>query len=319
MVIVTLLNVPLFAEGDELDYKQQGLKHLRANEVDLALHYLDYAFRENAYDGEVLGGIAIAYTLRGDEKRGLQYAKKALRQADSVYCDTYLAGILAYEAKGQLLLRDRWLKKGLKLYPNDYLLLFHGGRIKKSRDNRESERLLLHSAHANPGFEETHLLLGQNMYLQGENLKAVLPLLFFLLLENDSEKSKNVETIIEYVYNSWGASAQGISKINTAGNGVKCNFIPEEYKGTTYDRKNRCQWFVSQTMKLMESMPSMETTSNSVLWEFYSDFFKRAVELHKSQALAWHIVYSMYPSDVLEWIAGNGSEYKDMIDWLSLQ
>jgi len=66
-------------------------------------------------------------------------------------------------------------------------------------------------------------------------------------------------------------------------------------------------------------MMSVKTTSNNALWEFYSDFFKRAVELNKYRALSWHIAYSRYPSEVMEWIAGNSREYSDMIDWMSLQ
>ena len=314
-LILTQLSVLLPAQ----DNKQLGLKFLHSNEVDSALYYLDNALLENAYDGETLGGIALAYILKGNEKKSLHYARKARRHADYVFSDTYLAGVLAFEAKRRTLRRDIWLRQGLKHFPDDYLLLFHGGRIKRNLDERESERLLLHSAHINPNFEETHLLLGQSMYLQSENLKSILPLYYFLLLENDSKRGADAIVMIEYVLNSWGTSAQGISKTNHAGSGIECNFIPEVFVDRWDNKDIKCQWFVNQTVKLMESMASVKTTSNNALWEFYSDFFKRAVELNKSEALAWHIAYSRYPADVMEWIAGNTREYSEMIDWLVLQ
>ena len=52
-LLLILLSVFLSAQ----DNKQLGLKYLHSNEVDSALYYLDNALRENAYDGETLGGI----------------------------------------------------------------------------------------------------------------------------------------------------------------------------------------------------------------------------------------------------------------------
>jgi hypothetical protein len=235
------------------------------------------------------------------------------KQKHLTCADDYISALLANETKGKTKKCNKLLKQGLKLYPDDYLLLYHGGRI--TNDKREDERLLIKSVYANPAFEETHLLLGEKMYHGNDYLKTVLPLFYFLLLENDTERSYAVVLMLENLFEAW---AQGKTPENHLNFGIECNFIPTAYIPTK-NRSEKYRWLVEQILNLMEAMNSVKTLSADVLWEFYSDFFANAVETENTNALARHLVYSRYPAEVLEWISGNGLEYKRMIDWLTLQ
>ena len=233
---------------------------------------------------------------------------------ESSTADDYIAGILANEANGKLKKCEKWLKQGLKQFPGDYLLLYHGGRIRFANDNRIGEELLLQSIQANPSFAEAHQLLGESMFQKGDYLKAALPLCYFLFLENDSERSSKVSANLEKLFDIWSASPQGVIKLNSLKSGIECDFASTVFDKSQKDKSLKYNWLVNQMVMFLESMSSIKTASGQVLWEFYSDFFKNVFESENANAFANHLIYSRYPSDVLEWISGNVSEYQRMIE-----
>lgn len=322
LLVLLVLIFSAFAATSQnagVDFKTKGIGFLRANQSDSALIYLDLAMGAGISDGEVLGAVAVLYMERGDIGKAMQYARKARKQAETVTPDAFIAGVLASEKDSKPKRRNRWLNEGIKKFPEDYLLLYHAGRLKIPFNKKEGEEYLLRSVYAAPWFAESHYMLGQQMFRHGENLKAVLPLFYFLLLENSSERSMETVLVLERIYQAWAVSDKGISKITRVSPGFKTAFTPEsgDFKPTDYTARSK--WLVQQTVALMTALDKVEVSSSDILWEFYSDFFHKAVELGHAEALAWHLVNARYPADLLEWVAGNGSSYKEMVDWLSIQ
>lgn len=321
MLFAILLLLPYTAKGQTSgdDYKAKGLACLQANKTDSALIMLDLAVGAGQNDGAVLGALALVYVLEGDATKAIGYARDARSRKESVTADAYVAGVLASEKLGKPGQRDKWLRDGLKRFPEDYLLLYHAGRLSTASNASEAEAYLLRSVYAAPWFAESHFLLGQQMYRQGENLKAVLPLFYFLLLENSSERSKETVLNLEGLFNAWSNSNQGISKVTRVSSGFTTGFMPEkgEFKKTDYSARSR--WFVQQSANLMLSLDEIEVAPNHILWEFYSDFFNQAATTGHAQALSWHLANGRYPAELVEWIAANGAKYQNMIDWLSVQ
>jgi len=249
----------------------------------------------------------------------MSYARKARKHKKTVTADAYIAGALGSEKLVKPKQRDRWLNQGLKRFGGDYLLLYHAGRVNIPYNRELGEKYLIRSVYAAPWFAESHYLLGQQMFRHGENLKAVLPLFYFLLLENSTERSKESVLNIELLYKAWAASSVGASKMNRVSSGFVSAFIPEEADFKPLDYASRSSWFVNQSVDLLNSQGTIKSQSDDVLWEFYSDFFSKAVQLGNAEALAWHLANSRYPAEVLEWVAGNAAQYKTMTDWLSVQ
>lgn len=300
-------------------YKTKGLACVRANQNDSALIYLDMARGAGFNDGEVLGGLALLYIQMGDDRKAISYARKARKHKESVTADAYIAGLLASDKIGKIRQRNHWMNRGLKFYPEDYLLLYHAGRLKINFNPQEGEMYLLRSVYAAPWFAESHYLLGERMLRNGENLKAALPLFYFLLLENSTERSKETVLNIEQLYKAWAASDKGISKITNVSQGFVSDFKPVQGDFKPIDYSLRCRWFVEQSVGLLNSLDKTEILSKDLLWEFYSQFFYKAVELGNAEALAWHLANGRYPAELLEWISSNGYRYKAMVDWLSVQ
>lgn len=301
------------------EYKTKGLDFLRSNKNDSALIYLDMAIDAGVKDGKVLGGLALIYIQMGNQKKALSYARGARNQKETVTADAYIAGVLGNEQLGKIRQRNYWLNQGLKLFPEDYLLLYHAGRIKIPFNSKEGEMYLLRSVYAAPWFAESHYLLGEQMFRRGENLKAALPLFYFLLLENSTERSKETVLNLERLYQAWATSNKGISKISRVSQGFTIDFTPEQTDFKPIDYSARSRWFVKQSFDLMNTLDKTKISSDDILWEFYSHFFSKAAQLGHAKALSWHMTNGLFPAEVMEWIASNGLQYKDMADWLSIQ
>src|SRR5690606_27567278 len=143
-------------------------------------------------------------------------------------------------------------------------------------------------------FAPAHLLLGENMYRRGENLKAVVPLIYYLFLNHNELNSADIVASIERLYSSWSASTQSISKVSNASKGYTTDFRLEEFKGK---QDEEGQWFVNQTIGVIESMETAKVASSDRLWLFDSDVFSHVSNLGFSRPVAYHISYSHYPGD----------------------
>ncbi|MDG5800203.1 tetratricopeptide repeat protein [Marinilabiliaceae bacterium ANBcel2] len=306
-------------ERDELSYKEMGLASLYNGEMDSALHYLERANSIYEDDAQILGGLALVHVYSGDFDRALDYAQEGRSAGGSA--DAYVAGVLAHEELGNVRRRDRWIDRGLDNFPNDNLLLYHAGRIKIPFDNKIGEELLLRSINSASAFGEAHLLLGERMYRKGENVKAVMPLLYYLMLHHDDDQSSDVVRYIEHVFNNWASSSQSISNYSTASSGVRVDFVPEAWDGDDSDREGLNRWFVEQTVSFMESVKSAEITSGESLWLFYSDFFSEVFRLDFANVLALHVSYSRYPDESVGRLANQDKSRKyDMFsNWLLME
>lgn len=295
------------------EFKLRGLELLNEGKTDSAMVYLNQAVLKGVTDGEVLGGLALAYIQKGDAERALEKAVEARKDKQYPSADAYLAGVLAHDAMGNVSQRDRWLDQGLKAFPADYLLLYHAGRIIIPFDSEEGERLLLRSIHAYPAFGSAHLLLGENMYRRGENLKAALPLMYYLLLHQDALNSGDVVALIERLYDSWSISKESVSKVSKASKGFTVDYVPTAYTGGPDDKG---EWFVAESLALMQSVQTASVSSSDALWIFYSDFYGQLSRLGFDVPMAHHIAYSRYPADAMEWINENAQLYQMLGDWL---
>lgn len=317
--VITLLilasGVGMYSQSAADALKLRGLELLDRGENDSAMVYLSRALMDAPDDADILGGLAMVYINMGDAQRAVDFAVKGVKDRLNPSSDAYLAGVLGYEKLGNVRLRNKWLEEGLEVFPSDYLLLYHAGRINIPFDKEKGEKYLLRSIYAYPAFAPAHLLLGENMYRRGENLKAVVPLIYYLFLNHNELNSADIVASIERLYSSWSASTQSISKVSNASKGFTTDFRPEEFKGKQ-DEKG--QWFVNQTIGLIKSMETANVASSDGLWLFYSDFFSHVSILGFSQPLAYHISYSRYPGDSMVWINENTELYQMLADWLLL-
>jgi tetratricopeptide (TPR) repeat protein len=273
VITIVFTSNNLFAQSGVESAKVKGLGYLHSGQSDSALLFLHQSMLEGVKDGEVLGGIALAYFLEGNEEKALEMAREARKRRYTTTSDAYLAGALAHELLGDARKRNRWLSAGLKSFPNDYLLLYHAGRVTILDSPNKAEAFLLKAVHNEPGFGPAHLLLGESMFRKGEHLKAILPLFYYLLLHHDVDESPSLVAGLEHLFTNWAVSSEGILRPRNVSRGLTSGFVPQPWKGEKTDRDGKREWFVLQAVLLLESLNNVELTSDEALWSYYTDFF----------------------------------------------
>ncbi|MGQ1946978.1 tetratricopeptide repeat protein [Geofilum sp. OHC36d9] len=309
-----LSTLTIEAQTEALTHKKMGLNYLDNGEIDSSLTELNAAQRMGLNDGEVLGGMALVYVQKNDIKQAIHYAKKARKDKLHPSANAWLAGVLAYEAKGKSRPMNQWIEKGLAAYPTDFLLLYHAGRLTIHTNETKGEDYLLRAVSSAPAYSPAHLLLGEQMYRKGENIKALLPLLYYLMLNHNTPESPDILAVIENMLNDWAGNSQNISKINKADSDLTTNFIPiQKEKGS-----DNYQWLTQQLTAFMESLQTAKINPSAALWSSYTDFFAKAAQMDFDEALTQHIIFSRNQADVLNWITQYPDQYQMMADWITV-
>ena len=131
--VITLLilasGVGMYSQSAADALKLRGLELLDRGENESAMVYLSRALLDAPDDADILGGLAMVYINMGDAQRAVDFAVKGVKDRLNPSSDAYLAGVLGYEKLGNVRLRNKWLDEGLEVFPSDYLLLYHAGRI----------------------------------------------------------------------------------------------------------------------------------------------------------------------------------------------
>lgn len=142
--------------------------------------------------GNLYYEIAFSYHSLKDYKNALINADKALEFATG---DTKrLAGIVkgsVLDDMGDPEASIEFYSKILNDYPNDYLLLYNYGlSCAHAGKRKDAEEALIKAIDAKPSHPSSNLQLAYWKRDDGENVRAVLGVYFFLLTENKSQRAK---------------------------------------------------------------------------------------------------------------------------------
>ena len=313
VIIFTLFFGSIYSQNN-IDLKKQGLEYLSTvGKTDSALILLHKQNKISPKDNEVIGAIALGYFQKKEFKKAIKWAKKGIRKSQLTSPNGWIAGALSYNELKNYKKRDKWLEQGVKQYPTDYLLRYYLAKTLFPKNLKNAETELLNSIYLEPSFVESHLLLGEQMYQNGENLKALLPVAYFLVLYHDSYQSPDLVAVIENIFQDWSKIKQGNSKSHRD-NAMKIDFQPQPIT----ENEDKYEWIVSQFVKLLKEMENEEFIKVNPSWAFYLDFFSNISKQNFSEPLIRHILYSRYQGDTIDWLTKNGEQYKEMLNWIAL-
>ncbi len=299
---------------NNIDFKKQGIEYLSiAGKTDSALILLHKQNELSPKDNEVIGAIALGYFQKKEFKKAIKWAKKGTKKNQLSSPDSWIAGALSYHELKKYKKRDLWLKQGVKQHPTDYLLRYYLAKTLFPKNFRNAETELLNSIYLEPSFVESHLLLGEQMYQNGENLKALLPVAYFLVLYHDSYQNPDLVAVIENIFQDWSKIKEGNSKSHRD-NAMKIDFQPQ----IITENANRYEWLIFQFDNLLKEMENEEFIKENPSWAFYLDFFSNISRQNFSEPLIRHVLYSRNQGETIDWLTKNGDQYKEMLDWIAL-
>ncbi len=297
--------------------------------------------------------IAFSYQLLKDYQNALSYADKAIEYSKG---DTRrLAAIVKGSALDDMGKPDEsvdFYSSILKDYPQDYLLLYNYGISCVHAGKREEAKDALISAiKSNPSHPGSNLQLAYWKKDEGEKVRAMLGIYFFLLVENKSVRAK--EAFINL--NNW---INGEQKNEGNSKAITINWSPQTKKddqmgaaelfvsllGVTSDEIDKIktsqgdslaqspkQKFIGRTEKFFSMMgelseqrkPSRKKKNkknadimNDLWWDFYVPFFNDLNKSGHTEAFCYHIMLASKNPQIEAWIRDHKDKMELFYLWI---
>jgi len=189
----------------------------------------------------------------------------------------------------------------------------------------EAEKMLQKAIIGNKSNADAHLMLAMVKANQGERFKAMMPLYYFLLINNDEEKQI---TAYNRLISLWRQSAKAINLVNAQRHPDPFNDKTDNAISTwtTSDSiahandKEQIEKLASYTQQLFSYLLN-NSEQNLDFWQVaYTDFFVKLVPRNFVTPFVYHISDATHHAEVLEWLSSeNGNLFNEFRLWMEAQ
>ncbi len=307
----------LVAQGVELS--NEGSYSIAISRFEDALQ-LDEKLIKAKYE------LAYIFLKTGKSEKAAKYSKEVMKADDSLKLEAALILGAAYDQQNELKKSLKVYEKAVKEFPENNLAQFNLGlSYYNSRDWDKAESCLIKATTLDKSYPGSHYLLAHIMLNKGETVKSMLSLYYFLLLEQDTERTTDAYEILEELWKSSVTNLEGrkVISISSSNNNfykmvdfaVKMKAVSYTGNFETTDRLN----VFSENTRLLFDVISTSYEGKFGFWELtYLDFFKELHDKGYSEPFAYYISNSSYRPQVLVWLSDHYEEFNSFINWMEL-
>ncbi len=331
-----------YAQDTQSLYKE-GVEFHDAGEYNKAIEKYREALKLQPESGTLYYEMAFSYHALKEYDNAIVNADKAIALGSD---DTKRMAIIVkgsvLDDMGKTDESIKFYEKHLKNYPNDYLLLYNYGiscsRAGKRIEAEEAYNNALTSRITHPG---SNLQLAYLKKEDGEKMRPMLGLYFFLLLENNTERAKSAyQNLVEFSSLETKESQQ-INIMVPSGSKKDTDLMAAELTvsilGMTIneiDKKTRADSsvgkfenrFVSYTEKFIKLASGLAEKRNSskkskdktvsVWWDKYAPFFTEIDKANHVEAFCYHIMLAGDSDMAKTWMNDNKEKRELFYLWL---
>ncbi len=266
----------------------------------------------------------------GKWEDALYHSKQVIRENSDYWLDAIMVNGAALDNLGERKKAIKLYQKALRKKPDHYLLNYNLAiSLFEEGDYPAAESAVQRAILNNRKHTSSHLLLANIKMQQGQRLKSALPLYYFLLYEQDSERSVEAWDQLQVIWlsaaikNKGGvavkinpkAQASGLVAGEIAMAAIASQYIMDEAAKLEKEPHK----FVHKTKQLFNVLN--ETKNDDLgFWELvYLDHFNAMADLDHIASFAYFISNCKYKPEVLTWITENGYEFQKFMNWMELQ
>ncbi|NJK95515.1 MAG: hypothetical protein HC905_11970 [Bacteroidales bacterium] len=195
------------------------------------------------------------------------------------------------------------------------------------REYEVSEAAAIRAINAKPVHGSSHLVLAGIMQEKQENVKAILPLYYFLMLEPKTERSApNLKSL----------KAMLISGVKEkSANNINLNLSSASLKDTVWGaaemmlgltganrytdegrKKTEMEYFIQTTHDLFSFLGEIRKNNTGHWWDLYVSRFNNLVETNNCEAFCYYISQSENSPEIKSWIINNPDKIAAFQEWL---
>ncbi len=218
----------------------------------------------------------------------------------------------------------RTYEKAIKRFPDNSTLYYNLGLA--YFDNslfQQAETYVQKAVLLDKGNSDSHLLLAHTMRNQGQWLKAMLPLYYFLIIEQDTERSKKIWNELQDV---WRLAASNPIRTNEFNSGLSNEFaqLDKGLKSIAFDYLSKTDsaaqplTFVNKTQDLFTLIGKKYVGGIGFYELTYLDLFRDIQTMNHTESFAYYLSNCNYNLQVLVWISSHTSEFQSFVSWMEL-
>lgn len=216
-------------------------------------------------------------------------------------------------------------KKGLKDFPEDYLLNYNLAlTCYNQKEDKDAEEALKNGLRAKPGHASSHMLLVYLMNEQGQRVKALLAAYNFLLLEPTGKRAKAIMEILDAQLRKNVKKDGDGTTILVSGESTKDEFSSAELmlsmleaSKSLEENKNKSeqQLFAENTASFFSVLKEQKENNKGFWWDFYVDFYADLLKNKQVETLTYFISQSKSKPETLDWLKNNTAKTDALKSW----
>ncbi|MGB7785321.1 MAG: tetratricopeptide repeat protein [Salinimicrobium sp.] len=271
--------------------------------------------------------IGYSYYAAGDYRNSEIHSKKAI-ELDGEYAGlAYINYGNALDAQGKTRKAIKVYEEGLKehesylLYYNHGISCMNSGKLDKAFESAVS------AIDLNPMHGSSHLLLSDVMAAKNSRIQAILPLYFFLLTENHTERAKTrFADLRKYLDHGVSKTDEGTLDVNipVSGNSdfdaaeMMISLLKSSEDLEENRDKPRLQLFAENNDKIFKMLGELKKEQGGIFWELYVPFFSQLAENGHTETYSYYIALTE-GEEAVSWLDRHKEEINSFGEWVNQQ
>ncbi len=310
----------------------RGVSEYEVGNYEDALNFFKQAYKYDKSSNIACYELALTYLALNENESAAMFSGKLITRDEEYQEDAYLINGSAWENLGREHRARRIYKEGIKKYPGNYLLRYNLAlSLFNAKEYDEAQEYAISAIEIEPKHGSSHLLLAYVMFDKGERVQSMLPLYYFLLIEQDSDRSTTAYELLTSLWNQ-GVTLQGRRDIMLVKAGYKYsefgpaelaislmkvserNSKKEELESTTDELIS----FAKNNQSLFKFLTESSVDKDGFWWEFYVNFFTKIEQNNLSEPFSYFISSCKHNEDVLLWLSDHHKEFQRFTAWMEV-
>jgi tetratricopeptide (TPR) repeat protein len=320
IVLLAIVCLPSFPQSSNTDsVVDAAISWRNSGNSFLAVKQLDELVAMDKNNDRALYELAYTHLLSNNITLAMINAGRVVKMGGAYGTDAGVVLAQCYIARGEL---RRAMRELNKLPDNDSRVPYNKALVFYKEGKLEEAGKFAQKAIADDKtFADAHLLLSYICLDSGERLKSMLPLYYYLLLNNDTGESAEA---VAQLNGLWAPGSGRLISRKKEGQGqrfyagadafieslTKNDGIPAKGDGQYIERLTRL------TKGLFDYLKSRSDANFDFYQIAYSDFFIQLFDQGYTDSFVNYICYQPFKASVLEWISGHGSEFDNFRIWM---
>ena len=329
LILGLSFSISLYAQEDKVkELVSQGIQLHDQGNYEGAIEKYKKALSINK--NSTSANYELSYTYMTIEKydEAIKYSKKVIKLDSNNQIEAYTVLGTCYDMTGKPDEAIRTYEEGLSKFSENNLLNYNLALTTfNQKDYDKAEEAAIKAIKARPDHGSSHILLAAIMKAQGERVKSVLSLYYFLMIEPDSKRSApNFINLKRQL--GQGVEKQSDNKINVSISALSAkdsifgaadmmlSMTAASNLADNSSKKTENGSFIESTKSLFNILGELKKDNTGFWWDFYVTKFNDLVNSDNTEAFCYYISQSAHSDEINNWISENSGKIRQLKDWL---